>query len=86
MDRVELCDDSSYLPLLFAHVPALLTGAGDTATSPGMSMTKIRATPTEDDVTAAKKLFPVLVMNVRGPALAVIRGITDMTEHWHGER
>ena len=29
-------------------------------------------------VTAAKKLFHVLVMNVRGPALAVIRGITDM--------
>ena len=29
----------------------------------------LRATLTEDGVTAAKKLFHVLVMNVRGPAL-----------------
>ena len=41
-------------------------------------MTRIRATVTEDGLAAAKKLFHVLVMNVRGPALAVIRGITDM--------
>ena len=43
-----------------------------------MSIATIRATLTEGGVTAAKKLFHVLVMNVRGPALAVIRGITDM--------
>ena len=41
-------------------------------------MARIRATLTEDGVTAAKKLFHVSVMHVRGPALAVIRGITDM--------
>ena len=67
----------SYVSLLSAHIPALLAGAEDTS-SPDMSMTRIRATVTEDGVAAAKKLFHVLVMNVRGPALAVIRGITDM--------
>ena len=68
----------SYVSLLSTHVPALLTGAENPATSPDMSIATIRATLTEDGVTAAKKLFHVLVMNVRGPALAVIRGITDM--------
>ena len=67
----------SNVSLLSVHVPALLAGAED-ATSPDMSMTRIRTTFTEDGVTAAKKLFHVLVMNVRGPALAVIRGIEDM--------
>ena len=67
----------SYVSLLSVHVPALLAGAED-ATSPDMSMTRIRATLTDDGVAAAKKLFHVLVMNARGPALAVIRGITDM--------
>ena len=71
----------SYVSLLFVHVPALLAGAQDTS-SPDMGMTRIRATLTEDGVTAAKKLFHVLVMNVRGPALAVIRGITDMNGAW----
>ena len=52
----------SYASLLSAHDPALLTGA---------SIAAIRAALAEDGVTAAKK---VLVMNVRGPALAVIRG------------
>ena len=69
---------TSYVSLLFTHVPALLAGAEDSATSPDMSMTRIRATLTEDGATVAQKLFHVLVMNVRGPALAVIRGITDM--------
>ena len=64
----------SYVSLLSTHVPALLTGAENPATSPYMSIATIRATLTEDGVTAAKKLFHVLVMNVRGPALAVIRG------------
>ena len=64
--------------LLSAHVPALLTGAENPATSQDMSMTGTRAILTEDGTTAAKKLFPFLAMNVRGPALAVIRGITDM--------
>ena len=59
----------SYVSLLSAHVPALLAGAEDT-TSPDMSMTRIRATLTEEGVTAAKKLFHVLVMNVRLPAQA----------------
>ena len=68
----------SYVSLLSTHVPALLTGAENPAASPDMSIATIRATLTEDGVTAAKKLFHVLVMNVRGPALAVIRGITDM--------
>ena len=67
----------SNVSLLSAHVPALLAGAEDTS-SPDMSMARIRATLTEEGATAAKKLFHVLVMNVRGPALAVIRGITDM--------
>ena len=65
------------LSLLSTHVPALLTGAENPVLSPD-SIARIRATLTEDGVTAAKKLFHVLVMNVRGPALAVIRGITDM--------
>ena len=43
-----------------------------------MSMTRIRAILTEDGATSAKKLVHVFVMNVRGPALAVIREITDM--------
>ena len=68
----------SYASLLSSHVPALLTGAENPATSPDTSTAAIRATLAEDEVTAAKKLFHVLVMNVRGPALAVIRGITDM--------
>ena len=68
----------SYVSLLSTHVPALLTGAENPVASPDMSIATIRATLTEDGVTAAKKLFHVLVMNVRGPALAVIRGITDM--------
>ena len=68
----------SYVSFLSTHVPALLTGAENPAASPDMSIATIRATLTEDGVTAAKKLFHVLVMNVRGPALAVIRGITDM--------
>ena len=68
----------SYVSLLSAHVPALSAGAENPAASPDMSIATIRATLTEDGVTAAKKLFHVLVMNVRGPALAVIRGITDM--------
>ena len=66
-----------YVSLLSVHMPALLAGAEDT-TSPDMSMARIRATLTEGGAAAAQKLFHVLVMNVRGPALAVIRGITDM--------
>ena len=64
--------------LLSAHVPALMTGAENPATSPDMSISAIRATLAEDGETAAKKLFHVIVVNVKGPALAVIRGITDM--------
>ena len=56
---------------------ALLAGAED-ATNPDMGMTRIRTTLTADGAAAAQKLFHVLVMNVRGPALAVIRGMTDM--------
>ena len=45
-----------------------------------MSMAKIWTTLTDDGVAAAQKLFHVLLMNVRGPALTMIseRGITDM--------
>ena len=67
----------SYVSLLSAHVPTLLAGAED-STNPDMSMTRIRTTLTDEGVAAAQELFHVLVMNVRGPALAVIRGITDM--------
>ena len=42
-----------------------------------MSMSRTRTILT-DGVATAQKLFHVLVMNVRGPALAVIRGITEM--------
>ena len=67
----------SFVSLQSAHIPALLAGAED-ATNPDMGMTRIRATLTDDGVAAAQKLFHVLVMNVRGPAPAVIRGITYM--------
>ena len=67
----------SYVSLLSTHVPALLAGAED-STNPDMSMTRIRTTLTDEGVAAAQKLLHVLVMNVRGPALAVIRGITEM--------
>ena len=67
----------SYVSQRAVHVPALLAGAED-MTNPDMSMARIKATLTDDGVAAAQKLFHVLVMNVRGPALAVIRGITDM--------
>ena len=67
----------SYVSLLSTHVPALLAG-GEDSTNPDMSMTRIRTTLTDEGVAAAQKLFDVLVMNVGGPALAVIRGITEM--------
>ena len=67
----------NYVSLLSAHIPALLAGAEDTA-SPDMSMAKIKDTLADDGLTPAQKLFHVLVMNVRGPALTVIRGITDI--------
>ena len=51
----------SYVSLLSTHVPALLTGAENPAASPDMSIATIRATLTEDGVTATKKLFHVLV-------------------------
>ena len=60
------------------HVPALLTGAEDTATSQDM-MTRIRATLTEDGATAAKKLLPRLGDEL---VLVVITGITDMNGAW----
>ena len=55
----------SYASLLSAHVPALLTGAENAAMSPDMSIAAIRATLAENGLTAAKKLFHVLVMSVR---------------------
>ena len=66
----------SYASLLSVHIAALLTGAQD-PTIPDMSVSKIRTTLT-NGIEAAQKLFHVLVMNVRGPALTVIRGVTDM--------
>ena len=72
----------SYVSLLSAHIPALLAGAEDTA-SPAMSMARIKDTLADDGITAAQKLFHVLAMNVRGPALTVIRRIAEeiRTEH-----
>ena len=67
----------SYVSLLSIQIAALLAEAED-PTSPDMSMSRIRTILTDEGVAAAQKLFHVLVMNVRGPALAVIRGITDM--------
>ena len=66
----------SFVSFLSAHVPALLTSAENPVASPDVSIATIRATLTEDGVTAVKKLLHVL--NVTGPALAVIRGIKDM--------
>ena len=66
----------SYVSLLSVHTAALLTGTEDPA-SPDMSMSRIRTTLT-NGIEAAQKLFHVLVMNVRGPALIAIRGTTDM--------
>ena len=77
MERAELRDEKLRVSVSTV-VPALLTGAEDTATSQDMSTTRIRATLTEDGTIAAKKLFLVLVINVRRPALAVIRGIADL--------
>ena len=68
----------SYVSLLSAYAPALPAGAEDPAWV-DMIVAIIRATLTEDGATAAKKLFHVLVMNVRGPALSVSRGTTDMS-------
>ena len=73
---MELRDESSVF-LLSPHVPTLLEGA-EHSTRPDMSIARIRTAFAEEGVAAAKKLFHVLVMNVRGPALAVIRSITDM--------
>ena len=67
----------SYVSLLSPHVTTLLTGA-EHRTRPDMSIARIRNAFAEEGVAAAKKLFHVLVMNVRGPALAVIGSITDM--------
>ena len=66
----------SYLSLLSIHIAALVAEAED-PTNPDMSMSRIKTILT-DGVAAAQKLFHVLVMNVRGPALTVIRGITEM--------
>ena len=44
----------NYASLLSVHVPALLTGAENPATSPDMSIAAIRATLAEDGVPAAK--------------------------------
>ena len=66
----------SYLSLLSIHIAALV-GEAEDPTNPDMSMSRIKTILT-DGVAAAQKLFHVLVMNVRGPALTVIRGITDM--------
>ena len=49
----------SYMSLLSVHVPALLASAED-ATSPNMSMAKIRTTLTDDGVAAAQKTLPRL--------------------------
>ena len=49
----------SYMSLLSVHVPALLASAED-ATSPDMSMAKIRTTLTDDGVAAAQKTLPRL--------------------------
>ena len=64
MERMELRDEELRVPSVI-HVPALLTGAENPVASPDMSIATIRATLTEDGVTAAQKLFHVLVMNVR---------------------
>ena len=75
MERMGLRDENLRVSVVCAF-PALLAGAEDTATSPDVSVTRIRAILTEDGATAANKFFRILVMNVSGPALAVIRGST----------
>ena len=77
MERMEFRDENLRVSVVCAF-PALLAGAEDTATSPDVSVTRIRAILTEDGATAANKFFHILVMNVSGPALAVIRGSTDV--------
>ena len=61
-------ETKNYVSLLSTHVPALLAGAEDTATTPDMGMMSIRATLTDEGARSAEKLFFVLVMNVKGPA------------------
>ena len=52
--------------------------AVSTSTRPDMSTARIRTILVEEGAKVAKKLFHVLVMSAREPALAVIRGIEDM--------
>ena len=74
MERMELRDEELRVPSVYAR-PSTVDRCRESSCEPRHEHC---ATLTEDGVTAAKKLFHVLVMNVRGPALAVIRGITDM--------
>ena len=47
----------SCVSFLSTHVPVLLTGAENPVASPDMSIATIRAIPTEDGVTTAKKIL-----------------------------
>ena len=70
MERMEFRDEKLRVSVVCAF-SALLAGAEDTATSADMSVT-------EEGATAANELFRIMVMNVSGPALAVIRGSTGV--------
>ena len=67
----------SNVSLLYTQVPASPEGAEDPREG-GLEDDRTRVALAEEGATAAAKLFHVLVMNVRGPELAAIRGIADV--------
>ena len=74
MERVELCGN---VRVFVVHARSGVAGRCRRPRE-GRREYDENQTLTEEGATAAKKLFHVLVMTVRGPALAVIRGLTDM--------
>ena len=66
----------SYLAIQSAEV-GLLMGAAENPAEPDVSMDAIRARMGATGLAAARKLFHLLVMSVKGPALAVLRSNRD---------
>ena len=67
----------SYLAIQSNEI-SILTEAAEDAASPDISMDAIRERMGSEGITATKKLFHLLVMSVKGPALAVLRGNREM--------
>ena len=69
----------SYVSLLSTRVPALLAGAEDTATSPDMRDDENQSHSRRRFCESSPETLPRLGDECQGaPALAVIRGITDI--------